>query len=100
MASSSITLVVIYSDRIDECISFYSRLGLHFEKEQHGQGPQHYAAVLGDETVVEIYPANGHPTERIRLGMALSGGHADPKLAPGRHVITDPEGRKVDIHVS
>lgn len=95
---SSITLLVIYSDQMEECRAFYAQLGLHFEQEKHGQGPQHYAAVLEGETVMEIYPANGNPTGRIRLGMALEGSHAG--LVPGRHVLTDPDGRKVDIQAS
>ncbi len=54
--SARLTLLVLYSDRMEECRAFYSALGLCFAREQHGQGPQHYAAVLDDGSVFEIYP--------------------------------------------
>jgi hypothetical protein len=51
------TLLVLYSPRLEECRRFYGDLGLCFTAEQHGQGPRHYAAVLADGLVVELYPA-------------------------------------------
>lgn len=92
--------MVIYSDQMEECKSFYTRLGLHFEQEKHGAGPKHYAAVLSDGTVMEIYPANGKPTGRVRIGLSLPGSRMEPPLESGRHVLTDPDGRKIDVQVS
>jgi catechol 2,3-dioxygenase-like lactoylglutathione lyase family enzyme len=93
------TLLVLYSPRLEECHSFYSDLGLGFTAEQHGQGPRHYAAVLADGSVFEIYPARpNRQTGALRLGLAISGDTATPRLAPGRHLLNDPDGRTVEIH--
>ncbi|WP_017540632.1 VOC family protein [Nocardiopsis halophila] len=90
-------LLVLYTERLEECRDFYGALGLAFEREKHGDGPEHYAAVLADGTVFELYPAGARPTGRLRLGLDIDGGRARPPLAPGRHVLTDPDGRKVDV---
>lgn len=37
-------------------MEFFSRMGLPFVKEKHGEGPEHYAAQVGDD-VFEIYPS-------------------------------------------
>lgn len=94
-----LNLLVLYSPRIEECQRFYSALGLHFATEQHGQGPRHYAAILADGAVLEIYPArSGRETGVLRLGLTIVGAAATPPLAPGRHQLEDPDGRTVDIH--
>ncbi|WP_425568755.1 VOC family protein [Nonomuraea antimicrobica] len=91
------SLVVIYTGRLEECREFYTSLGLEFEAEQHGDGPPHYAAVLHDGLVIELYP--GGPERRtgaLRLAFevdGLSGG------APGRQVLRDPDGRPVEVLV-
>ncbi|TDU03280.1 hypothetical protein EDD99_1699 [Streptomyces sp. 846.5] len=93
------TLLVLYSSRLEECRAFYSDLGLCFTTEQHGQGPRHYAATLADGAVFEIYPARpGRETGILRLGLAIIGATAKPPLGPGKHLLTDPDGRTIDIH--
>ena len=93
------TLLVLYSPQLEECRRFYEGLGLRFAAEQHGQGPRHYAATLADGSVFEIYPARpGRETGTLRLGLTISGATAIPPLAPGRHLLTDPDGRTIDIH--
>jgi catechol 2,3-dioxygenase-like lactoylglutathione lyase family enzyme len=95
------TLLVLYSRQAEGCRRFYSDLGLSFVTEQHGQGPEHYAAVLVDGTVFEIYPARPErETGALRLGLAVNGTTATPPLAPGRHVLTDPDGRTVEVHAT
>ncbi|MFF5212745.1 VOC family protein [Streptosporangium sp. NPDC000396] len=90
-------LLVIYSSRIEDCRDFYGSLGLDFRAEQHGNGPRHYAAVLPDGLVVEIYPAAAAgATGALRLGFAVEG---LPGHAAGRHVLRDPDGRAVEVHV-
>jgi hypothetical protein len=80
---------------------FHSDLGLAFTAEQHGQGPRHYAAVLADDAVFEIYPAcPERQTGGLRLGLGISGAGATPAIAPGRHLLTDPDGRTVEIHAT
>ncbi len=41
------TLVVLYSDKLEEVKEFYELLGLKFQKEKHGKGPEHFACDLG-----------------------------------------------------
>lgn len=95
------TLLVIYTERIDECRDFYARLGLDFARERHGTGPEHFAATLGDGTVVELYPAVGDQvTGRLRLGLAVAGHTLTPPLTQGRRICTDPDGRVVDLHIT
>jgi len=95
------TLLVLYSPQLEECRRFYEGLGLHFAAEQHGQGPRHYAATLADGSVFEIYPARpGHETGTLRLGLTITGAAATPPFAPGRHLLTDPDGRTIDIHAA
>ncbi|WNI20427.1 glyoxalase/bleomycin resistance/dioxygenase family protein [Streptomyces sp. ITFR-16] len=92
-------LTVIYTDHLDDCRAFYSGMGLDFGKEQHGQGPEHYAAVLDGGAVFELYPSGDRaPTGRLRLGFTM---HAGPVGHPvGRHVLTDPDGRTVVLTVT
>ena len=93
------TLLVLYCARLEECRRFYGDLGLSFTAEQHGQGPQHYAAVLAEGLVFELYPARpDRESGALRLGFTVSGAAATPSLAPGRHLLTDPEGRIVEVH--
>ena len=99
--SSSVraTLLVLYCAHLEECRSFYGGLGLSFTAEQHGQGPGHYAAVLADGVVFELYPAGtDRETGVLRLGFSVTGTTATPPLAPGRHRLTDPDGRTVEVH--
>jgi catechol 2,3-dioxygenase-like lactoylglutathione lyase family enzyme len=95
------SLLVLYSPRLEECRRFYSGLGLSFTTEQHGNGPAHYAAVLTGGTVFEIYPARpDHPTGALRLGFTVDGTTTTPPLAPGRHLLTDPDGHTVEVHAT
>jgi catechol 2,3-dioxygenase-like lactoylglutathione lyase family enzyme len=93
------TLLVLYSPRLEECQRFYEDLGLRFATEQHGHGPLHYAAILADGSIFEIYPARSdRETGALRLGLTIPGADATPPLAPGRHLLTDPDGRTIEIH--
>jgi hypothetical protein len=91
------TLVVIYTERLLECAAFYRLLGMPLRSERHGNGPTHYAAEL-DGLVLELYPASARrpATGSLRLGFTST---ADA-FAPGRHLLTDPDGRTVDLHVT
>lgn len=95
-------LLVLYTLRLEECRDFYSALGLTFTAEQHGQGPEHYAAIFEDGTVFELYPARSgrRPTDALRLGLSVAGKATKPELAPGRHLLTDPDGRNIEIHAT
>ncbi|MFD4392877.1 VOC family protein [Streptomyces sp. NPDC058495] len=87
-----IDLVVIYTDQLEACRDFYATLGLSFVQERHGTGPEHYAAVLGDGSVFELYPATRRPaTGYLRLGLTAPADAA----TEDRQVLTDPDGRTV-----
>ncbi len=93
MVEASVTLLVIYTQRLSECVAFYTDLGLPLVREQHGQGPVHYAAELAGGLVLELYP--GQPeriTGRLRLGFSAAATTAHPD---GEHRLTDPDGRVV-----
>ncbi|GAA3102579.1 glyoxalase/bleomycin resistance/dioxygenase family protein [Streptosporangium carneum] len=96
------TLLVIYTPALEACRAFYGSLGLDFRPERHGTGPEHYAAVLGDGTVFEIYPSTARRTTgALRLGFAVDPGFSldGTALPPGGHLLHDPDGRTVEIHV-
>ncbi|WP_405978986.1 VOC family protein [Streptomyces sp. NBC_00158] len=82
----TIDLLVIYTNRLDECRDFYAGLGLDLVPERHGNGPDHYAATLADGTVLELYPATRRPeTGYLRLGLT----------GDSPRTLTDPDGRTV-----
>ncbi|MFH8632456.1 VOC family protein [Streptomyces lydicus] len=98
-----IGLVVLYTERLEACRDFYAGLGLTFQRERHGEGPEHYAAVLG-EGVVELYPASSArpATGSLRLGLVVSAkdaAAARPARPAGRQIVTDPDGRTVEVLV-
>ncbi|GGO30315.1 hypothetical protein GCM10011574_66570 [Microbispora bryophytorum] len=99
--AARVMLLVLYTDRLEECRAFYGALGVEFTRERHGEGPRHYAAVLADGTVFELYPATAERrTGAVRLGLHLDGATAEPRMEPGRHLLTDPDGRVVEIQAS
>jgi catechol 2,3-dioxygenase-like lactoylglutathione lyase family enzyme len=93
-----VALIVIYTARLEECRAFYVALGLPLTLERHGQGPEHYVAELDDDTVFELYPTGTQgETGRLRLGFTTA---AAVGLEPGRHLLKDPDGRKVEVVVT
>jgi len=91
-------LLVLYSERVEECREFYSSLGVELVREQHGSGPVHYAAELAGGLVVEIYPGTAErSTGRLRLGLVVP---STSYLPTGEHTLTDPDGRVVVVTAS
>ncbi|MDX2396265.1 VOC family protein [Streptomyces sp. DK15] len=94
----NVDLLVIHTTRLEACRDFYAGLGLEFVPERHGDGPDHYAAVLADGSVIELYPATRRPeTGYLRLG--LTAGRGSLTRVAGRHILTDPDGRTVVLTV-
>jgi catechol 2,3-dioxygenase-like lactoylglutathione lyase family enzyme len=108
-------LLVLRAQELRPVCEFYSALGLHFVREQHGNGPVHYAATLGT-SVLEIYPLRlGEPIPDggMRLGfsvpsleaavIALCAARGSLQQAPWttngeRHALLEgPEGHSVEI---
>ena len=54
-----ITLLVLRTPKLEDLKSFYSALGVQFKSERHGNGPDHDAATLEGDLVLELYPAQG-----------------------------------------
>ncbi|SDH88882.1 hypothetical protein SAMN05421505_12568 [Sinosporangium album] len=91
---------MIYTPQLDECRAFYEGLGLDLDVEWHGDGPVHYAAVLSDGSVFELYPAEpGRETGAVRMGFTVGEGDGHG-YAAGVHVVRDPDGRSVELRVT
>lgn len=94
-STASATLLVLYTERLDECLAFYAGLGLPLRRERHGTGPVHHAAELGGGLVLEFYPGvPGRTTGRARLGFRVP---ATTNLPAGPHRLVDPDGRVVAL---
>ncbi|MGW1144255.1 VOC family protein [Streptomyces sp. NPDC002454] len=93
-----IDLMVIYTDRLDACRDFYADLGLVVIREQHGDGPEHYASTTLPGTVFELYPTSLRrpATGALRLGITLP---HPPGRTPAHRTLTDPDGRTVVLTV-
>ncbi len=105
-----LNLLVLRTPRIEDLRTFYSALGARFESERHGDGPDHYAATLGDDFVLELYPcvAGAMPDPDLRLGVKVDNiGEAlrsiGQSVAPRqtkwglRALVRDPDGRTVEL---
>ena len=107
-----LNLLVLRCRDIDVSRGFYEQLGLVFEREQHGSGPVHYAAVFAG-MVFELYPLKeGESADRSRLGFAVN---LETDLRESLEVagmaivsqyevdqepvfvVEDPDGRKVEV---
>ncbi|MEO9590236.1 VOC family protein [Rhodopirellula bahusiensis] len=115
MADISLRLLVLKTHDVSGVVAFYQSLGFTFTEEQHGKGPLHHSAPLGDG-IIEIYPLPDDKTvdSTTRLGFAI----ADPDSAvggaeslggrvikPGRGTpwgymasVADPDGRTVELY--
>ncbi|WP_442510260.1 VOC family protein [Novipirellula sp. SH528] len=115
MADVSLRLLVLKTHDVASVCAFYGSLGLTFTEEQHGKGPLHHSAPLGDG-IIEIYPLPDDQSvdSTTRLGFAI----ADPDTAvdavvafggrvikPGRDtpwgymaLVADPDGRTVELY--
>ena len=48
-------VLVVRTRKVDEVVNFLEQHGMSFVKEQHGEGPIHYACEEGP-IVFEVYP--------------------------------------------
>jgi lactoylglutathione lyase len=113
VAANMLNLVTLYSPDPERVARFYTLLGIDFEREQHGSGPEHFAGQIGPQ-VLEIYPqASNVDASGVRLGLRInsvdaavqavrqSGGCIVSAPRSGewgyRAVLADPDGRRVEI---
>ena len=98
---------------MERAVAFYSQLGLRFEAQRHGKGPEHYAAELCGGGVFEIYPPGKEGTMGTRIGfrvpsveaaLAALAEYPDAVVTPlrdsewgRRAVVADPDGHRVEL---
>jgi len=105
-----VNLLVIRTLKLEEMRRFYSALGANFEKEKHANGPEHYAAVLSDNFVLELYPCinEAEPVSGLWLGFrvddlekilrSLGQSVKIRRVQQGLSAfVQDPEGRTVEL---
>jgi lactoylglutathione lyase len=105
-----LTLLVLRTPKLEDLRRFYSALGARFESERHGNGPDHYAATLADDIILELYPSlDGSPPDAgLRLGLSVEdieetlrslGQTATPRQTKWglRALVRDPDGRTVEL---
>ncbi len=105
-----LNLLVLRTPKLEDLNRFYSALGARFEIERHGNGPEHYVTTLGDDLVLELYPAlDGTPPDAgLRLGLTVEnieeslralGETATPRQTQWglRALVRDPDGRAVEL---
>jgi len=115
MPDVSLKLLVLKTHHVDVLRAFYEVIGMSLCEEQHGSGPVHYSAKLGD-VVLEIYPLaeGGQADTTSRIGFAVDDlGYVletlwRRELAPItkaretewglRSVVRDPDGRAVELY--
>jgi lactoylglutathione lyase len=119
MPGTSLSLLVLRTARVDDCLKFYQGLGLAMVEEKHGKGPVHYSSSSNGVTV-EIYPetqknfTESRVERSVRLGFAVESLAATlesletlgatvlnpPSITQWGHlaVILDPDGREVEIN--
>ena len=103
----ALVLLVLRCADVGRSRAFYEALGLSFEREQHGAGPQHFSCQM-TWGVLELYPATERfPAEcSTRLGFHVDSlTFAETRLrGAGLHVagaepgvMLDPDGRRVQL---
>ena len=115
MSNVSLRLLVIKTHKVESVRVFYETIGLRFENEQHGNGPEHYSSSL-DDGIFEIYPllTNQDVDSNLRLGFAVADVDSvirsldlsserlvqSPKETPWgfQAIVCDPDGRKVELY--
>lgn len=87
----TINLIVLRAASPKTLAQFYESLGCKFERERHGNGPEHFSANLGG-LVLEIYPRKDDDpgTSSLRLGLVVSDLDAVLATATGAKILRSP----------
>jgi predicted enzyme related to lactoylglutathione lyase len=115
-----IASLVLFTAEVDRTVAFYRAVGVPLEDEDHGEGPVHAAAEVGDVHMA-VYAAREpgrHPARRAggsdfpgfyvdaldtalaavtALGAPVLSGHEQMPWGC-RVVVEDPDGRAVEIN--
>ena len=94
-------LIVLKTTQPDALRGFYTQLGFQFVEEQHGKGPVHFSAALGDG-ILEIYPLSGgvEADQTTRLGFAVSDLESIVECLDEAHVRSKPEANRMGAESS
>jgi lactoylglutathione lyase len=119
-AMTELASLVLFTSDVDAAARFYRAIGLPLEGEDHGEGPVHFAAEVGDVHFA-LYPAStpGRAPERRSAGSSFPGVYVeslddalrelqalDAQVLTGhevmpwgcRFVAQDPDGRAVEVN--
>lgn len=116
MAATTLKLLVLKTSDLERMRGFYDLLGVEFTPERHGNGPLHYAGMVGN-AVFELYPlppGAAAVAATPRLGFAVADVNrvmrqlesfgvtivSKPRQTEWglRAVVKDPDGRTVEIY--
>jgi lactoylglutathione lyase len=110
-----IRLIVIRTNDPNRLAEFYSLFGLTFDYHRHNNSPLHYSTKVGN-LVLEIYPLAKNQTEtdkNLRLGFAIDNFEETLNILKSNNIpfsepaltdfgfisiISDPDGRKVELY--
>jgi lactoylglutathione lyase len=97
-----IALVVLKSADIDGLSRFYDSVGIPMLREQHGDGPAHYAGPIG-LCVLEIYPAKQATKTTFGIAVESVSDFKSAWLSAGGRVsntgamLLDPDGNALIV---
>ena len=108
--------IVLRVANIDASAQFFSTLGFNPDREQHGDGPEHFSFCIHGNLVCELYPWNkktSPPANFARFGLQVSCLHEMRERLIAAHIpvirespsgeerqwilVLDPDGNQVEI---
>lgn len=92
MKSPTLSLLVVRVADPKKSATLFETLGLQFEIERHGSGPEHYSSNLSG-VVLELYPATKmNPVTKLRFGFTVCSleNAFENWINAGGNVISDP----------
>jgi predicted enzyme related to lactoylglutathione lyase len=114
-----VSVIVIWTERLKEMVTFYKTLGLPLEEEHHGEGPIHYACEIGASHFAIFEATGGDAIRRNNGGCTQIGFQVssvedafaasqklgasvvwEPRNMPwGKAaLVCDPDGRPVELN--
>jgi predicted enzyme related to lactoylglutathione lyase len=113
MPGVAVNLIVLRSADLGRAEAFYNLLGVTFDRERHGSGPEHLASRIGP-VVLELYPlGESAGTTATRLGFRVTSvrdtttrlaSAGVPIITPPtggtwglRAVVADPDGHRIEL---
>ncbi|MFK8007661.1 MAG: VOC family protein [Saprospiraceae bacterium] len=113
-----IALLVIKTNQLEKQKAFYESFDLIFQKEKHGNGPEHFSSIIKNQKIIlEIYPLQKNqslPDSTTRLGFRVNnlektidvileiGGEVKSEIQETEFgtlaVVKDFDGRNVEVY--